>query len=102
MGTLGTELAKLSHPPRKDARGLFVLFRAWLRRQFEAAGRASDADDLAMHLLARSQGVATLASAFRDEAFIRHEAEALIAWLDEVHDNASPERRTKSVSKAHA
>jgi AcrR family transcriptional regulator len=100
VGTLCTELAKVGHPAQGDAGKLFTLFRVWLRRQFEEVGCGSDADDLAMHLLARSQGIATLASAFRDEAFIRHEAGVLSAWLDEVVDAAASGRRVKTRSKA--
>ncbi|HEX5778099.1 MAG TPA: TetR/AcrR family transcriptional regulator [Xanthobacteraceae bacterium] len=81
VGTLCTELAKLDHPSRPEANELFTLFRTWLRRQFELLGRKRDADALAMHLLARTQGVATLASAFRDEKFIRQEARQLHEWL---------------------
>lgn len=81
VGTLCTELAKLDHPARPEANELFALFRVWLRRQFEHLGYEEEADDLAMHLLARSQGVATLASAFYDEAFIHQEVERLYEWL---------------------
>jgi len=81
IGTLCSELAKLNHDAQSEANGLFTLFRTWLRRQFEALGRGPDADDLAMHLLARSQGVATLANAFCDETFIRHEVALLEDWL---------------------
>jgi len=35
-----------------------------------------------MHLLARSQGVATLASAFHDEKFIRQEVKEMCDWLE--------------------
>jgi AcrR family transcriptional regulator len=82
VGTLSTELAKLGHPAQADATALFTLFRRWLRKQFALLGRERDADALAMHLLARSQGIATLASAFRDEAFIRQEVAAMHDWLD--------------------
>lgn len=82
LGTLSTELAKLNHPAQPEANGLFTLFRSWLRHQFELLGRKEDADMLAMHLLARSQGVATLASSFHDEEFIRREVEQMYAWLD--------------------
>lgn len=82
VGTLSTELAKLGHPAQGEANRLFTLFRDWLRDQFARLGRAADADDLAMHLLARSQGLATLASAFRDEAFIRQETARMHDWLD--------------------
>jgi TetR/AcrR family transcriptional repressor of nem operon len=81
VGTLCTELAKLNHPSHAEANELFTLFRTWLRRQFEQLGRKADADELAMHLLARSQGVATLANAFHDEKFIRQEVEQMCAWL---------------------
>jgi AcrR family transcriptional regulator len=81
VGTLCSELAKLNHPAKGDANELFTLFRTWLRRQFEQLGRENDADDLAMHLLAFSQGVATLASAFQDEKFIRAEVARLHDWL---------------------
>ena len=81
VGTLSTELAKLNHASQAEANELFTLFRTWLRRQFAQLGRAADADELAMHLLARSQGVATLAHAFHDEKFIRQEVEEMCEWL---------------------
>ena len=81
VGTLCSELAKLDHASQGEANKLFTLFRTWLRRQFTLLGRASDADELAMHLLARSQGIATLASAFHDEKFIKQEVEQMNAWL---------------------
>jgi TetR/AcrR family transcriptional repressor of nem operon len=81
VGTLCTELAKLNHASQPEANKLFKLFRSWLRRQFTLLGREADADTLAMHLLARSQGVATLASAFRDEKFIRQEVKQMCDWL---------------------
>jgi hypothetical protein len=37
-----------------------------------------------MHVLAFSQGVATLASAFHDEKFIRREISMMEQWLDRV------------------
>ena len=81
VGTLCAELAKLDHASQAEASKLFTLFRTWLRRQFELLGRKEDADALAMHLLARSQGVATLANAFHDEKFIRQEVEQMRGWL---------------------
>jgi TetR/AcrR family transcriptional repressor of nem operon len=81
VGTLCSELAKLNHASRSEANKLFTLFRTWLHRQFTLLGREEDADTLAMHLLARSQGVATLASAFHDEKFIRQEVKQMCDWL---------------------
>ena len=84
VGTLCTELAKLNHASRDEANKLFTLFRTWLRGQFIELGRAKDADALAMHLLARSQGVATLANAFHDEKFIRQEVKLMCDWLEPI------------------
>lgn len=81
FGTLCAELAKLNHVSQSGANKLFTLFRAWLRRQFEHLGYTADADELAMHLLARCQGIAAIASAFRDEKIIRREVDHLYRWL---------------------
>jgi TetR/AcrR family transcriptional repressor of nem operon len=93
VGTLCSELAKLNHGAQVEANKLFTLFRTWLRRQFTLLGRKVDADALAMHLLARSQGVATLASAFRDEKFIKQEVEQMCAWLEACTKSASLDAR---------
>ena len=82
VGTLCGELAKLDHLALGRAAALFALFRDWLAGQFVALGRSADADALAMHLLMRSQGVATLAAALRDEDFIEREVQAMSLWLD--------------------
>jgi AcrR family transcriptional regulator len=82
VGSLCLELAKLDHLALGRATELFTLFREWLATQFATLGRGPDADALAMHLLMRSQGVATLAAALRDDGFIEREVEAMKAWLD--------------------
>jgi TetR/AcrR family transcriptional regulator, transcriptional repressor for nem operon len=82
VGTLTTELSKLNHSAQDDANQLFTLFRLWLKRQFQLLGYKKDADNLAMHLLALSQGIATLASAFQDEKFIKQEVRRLNEWLE--------------------
>lgn len=84
VGTLSTELTKLSHSATSEANELFVLFRCWLCQQFKQMGRTDDADDLAMHLLALSQGVATVYNAFHDEHFLQHEVNRLHGWLDTI------------------
>lgn len=87
VGTLCTELAKLNHSSRTEANKLFTLFRTWLRKQFKLLGHDKNADVLAMHLLARSQGVATLANAFRDDKFIEHGIDQMCDWLDSYVEN---------------
>jgi len=85
VGTLTTELAKLGHHSQASASEIFTLFREWLCKQFEDLGRVEDADQLAMQLLARSQGVATLASAFADQSFIDHEVRQMSLWLSNLN-----------------
>lgn len=82
VGTLCAELSKLEHAARDDAARLLALFRIWLAKQFVALGHEVEADALALHLLMRSQGVAALATAFRDEDFIRREVADMEAWLE--------------------
>ncbi|KAB7777587.1 MULTISPECIES: TetR/AcrR family transcriptional regulator [Xanthomonas] len=84
VGSLCGELSKLEHPAQAQATQLFGLFRQWLRRQFERLGRSAEADALAMHVLAFSQGVAVLAQAFGDADFVQREVGRMQAWLDAV------------------
>jgi TetR/AcrR family transcriptional regulator, transcriptional repressor for nem operon len=81
VGTLNTELAKLDHAMCGQARGLFTLFREWLREQFVLLGHAEQADELAMHVLAFSQGIAVLSHTFADEEFVRREVGRMRDWL---------------------
>lgn len=89
VGTLCTELAKLEHASRGEAAALFILFRDWLREQFGLLGCGGKSDALAMHLLGRSQGIATLANAFHDETYIQYEVQQLCDWLDDQAAQAS-------------
>lgn len=90
VGTLCAELSKLEHDAHTRAAEIFNLFRNWLVVQFRALGTDSEAEDLAMHLLARSQGVAVLAATYRDEAFIRREVSEIERWLDDLPRSLSP------------
>lgn len=86
VGSLTTELGKLSHPLLSDANKVFTLFKRWLTTQFKALGNDDvNAEDLAMQVLARSQGAAIVASAFHDESFLYKEVEAFSLWLDDVN-----------------
>ncbi len=84
VGSLTLELAKLNHPAQKDAQALFSVFRHWLCQQFTALGHGENADKLALDLLVWSQGVATLASAFQDEAILAQEVAKKEAWLEQI------------------
>ncbi|MGH1342303.1 MAG: TetR/AcrR family transcriptional regulator [Nannocystales bacterium] len=81
VGTLCTELAKLEHAAQDKAARVFTLFRGWLTRQFEALGHGAASDNLALHVLGHSQGVAVLASTFREPDYIDREVEEVERWL---------------------
>ncbi len=84
VGTLCNEMTKLSHPSQKQARGIFTIFRKWLRDQFRLLGHEEQADQLAMHVLSWSQGVATMASTFKAQQFAENEVDQMCRWLDEL------------------
>jgi TetR/AcrR family transcriptional repressor of nem operon len=100
VGTLCAELAKLNHGSQDEANEPFTLFRTWLRNQFASLGCEEDADTLAMHLLARSQGVATLANAFHDEKFIRREVQQMYDWLSSHMEGVA--RKSRHVARTRA
>lgn len=81
---------RLDHVAKNDATRIFTLFRDWLARQSTALGFEADADALALHILMLSQGAATLATAFRDEDFIRREVEDVDNWLNVQCSSGSP------------
>jgi TetR/AcrR family transcriptional regulator, transcriptional repressor for nem operon len=81
VGSLCGELAKLDHAALPSATHLFSLFRVWLIKQVDEIG-CDDADAKAMHLLAMSQGVAAMATAFRDETYVARAVDDLCVWID--------------------
>ncbi|MDF3819673.1 TetR/AcrR family transcriptional regulator [Leptospira sp. 96542] len=84
VGTLTTELNKLQHSSRGEATQIFSLFREWLKSQFNELGFKNHADNYAMHVLSRSQGIATLANTYHDEEFVHYEVKLLIHWLQNL------------------
>lgn len=84
IGTLCTELAKLHHQMREDANQMLTVMRDWLTTQLKELGLGKEAKQVAMHLLARSQGIATITTTFEDQVFLRQEVKRLKLWLDEV------------------
>ncbi|MCB9990460.1 MAG: TetR/AcrR family transcriptional regulator [Rhodospirillales bacterium] len=84
VGTLCTELAKLNHASQEEASAVFTVFRVWLRDQFTRTGHKKEADTLALRVLAWSQGVATMASTFQDEQFVRKEVERMCCWVESL------------------
>ncbi|WP_420405641.1 TetR/AcrR family transcriptional regulator [Nisaea sp.] len=83
VGTLTSELAKLNHRAQDAAGRIFTLFRDWLRGEFERLGCGGESDRNAMHVLAWSQGVATMANAYQDADFVEREISEISDWLHE-------------------
>ncbi|KTW14447.1 TetR/AcrR family transcriptional regulator [Sphingomonas sanguinis] len=90
VGTLCSELAKLDHVAQTRAAAILRLFRDWLSTQFQALGAGDRSDAWALHLLSWSQGVAVMATAFRDEAFIHREVAGIARWLTALPDLSQP------------
>jgi AcrR family transcriptional regulator len=84
VGSLCSELAKHDHRLLDDSGRIFEQFRDWLRERFVDLGFDANADELALHLLVLSQGVAVLANVHKDEAFLEREVAGMHAWLDEL------------------
>lgn len=82
MGSLNMELGKTRPELLVHSREMFLLFRDWLQRQFRALGAGRGARDLALHLLACTQGTALVASSLSDPGLLRREAQRLKQWID--------------------
>lgn len=87
IGTLSAELGKAQseHDSRAHMTAVFDLLRHWCVDQFVALGvSAARADQLAMDLLARMQGVVLLASVYNDRAFLQRASSDIQTWLETV------------------
>ena len=87
-GSLCTELAKVRHTLLRDANKQMSITRDWLIKQFKLMGHKKDAKSLAMHVLARTQGIATITNVFEDQKFLQQELKELEQWIDAL-DGAS-------------
>jgi len=83
VGSLCSELAKISHSSLHDANKMMAVFRDWLITQLKSLGVNNNAEQISMHLLARGQGIATVANAFEDKKFLQQEVKWLKQWLDD-------------------
>lgn len=84
VGSLTTELGKLDHEHHTKAAEIFTLFQTWLSDQFKLLGCGRKSEEYAKHVLVFSQGLATLASAFKDKAYLDKEVKRMCTWVDEL------------------
>jgi AcrR family transcriptional regulator len=88
IGSLCVELAKDTEALQSKSREVFVLLRDWMSKQFEEIGLA-DANDKAMDLLSRMQGIAVMACAFKDSAFLHRSVGELKNWINSLASSES-------------
>lgn len=81
IGSLCTELAKDTDILQSKSREVFELLRDWLSARFGETGLA-DGNEKAMDMLARMQGVALLACAFKDNDYLHRSVGELRNWIN--------------------
>ncbi len=81
MGTLNTELGKAQQDLQIITKEQFVVFEQWIKKQFQAMGYSKNAAELTMHLMVRTQGIATMAYIHQDTRLIQREVKSVINWL---------------------
>lgn len=81
IGSLTTELAKDEPALHEKSRQPFELLRNWIKSQFESLG-LSNAEDLAMDLLAKLQGVTVMACAFKDVEYLKRSHHEIKDWIN--------------------
>jgi AcrR family transcriptional regulator len=82
IGSLNTELGKDRRELQRATRALFEVFQTWLAARFGEMGFPGEAVALALHLLARLQGIAVITHVYQDKAFLSREVDHLHEWID--------------------
>jgi len=78
MGTLTAEFSKNEPTLYEITLPMFQAYRQWIVEQFSALGlKNQEAEENAMRLLSRVQGVAMVAHAFKDKTFLTSEIETI-------------------------
>ena len=80
LGTLSSELGKDDSVLHEKSKQAFALLCDWLKKQFDAMG-LSRANELAIDLLAKMQGVAVMASVFKDAEYIKRSHQEIQNWI---------------------
>lgn len=83
IGSLSAELAKDEVHLQIKSREIFELLRDWIEANFKAMG-VSHAQNAAMDMLARMQGVSVMACAFKDKAYLHRGLADVKAWLKKL------------------
>ncbi len=81
IGSLCAEMAKDEDALHEISQQAFVLMRDWLKQQFKTL-ELDNADNLAVDLLARLQGVALMACVFKDTEFVKRSHLEIQEWIN--------------------
>lgn len=84
MGTLNVELGKTQLAMQSKAREMFEVFVDWLTEQLNALGHGEASRALALHLMARAQGISLITHVYSDPLFLRNEVTQLQGWVDSL------------------
>ena len=80
MGSLNVELGKHQRDLQHRSREMFDLFQHWLEKALKQMGRR-DYRALSLHILAVTQGAATMASVYSDAGLLKAEYKRLLEWI---------------------
>ncbi len=89
IGSLSSELVKEQDTEISQARltAVFDLLKNWIEEQISELGQPARANDFAMDLLARMQGVIILSNVYRDTAFLHKGIKDIQNWLNHTLSN---------------
>lgn len=82
IGSLATELAKTKVAEKAQLEKLFDLYVNWGEKQFRELGQGDQSRQLARRLMARLQGIITLANVYTDADFLEQEIAQVKSWLE--------------------
>ena len=82
IGSLATELAKTKITEKAQLEKLFDLYVNWGEKQFQELGQGGQSRQLARRLMARLQGIITLANVYADAEFLEQEIIQVKGWLE--------------------
>ncbi len=86
MGTLNVELGKTQQALQLITKEQFEIFEQWIKKQFQAMGCSKNAAELTMHLMVRTQGIATMAYIHQETRLIQREVKLINNWLESLEN----------------
>lgn len=81
-GTLCTELAKGDIALHEKSKEVFVVLRDWMTVQFKSIG-LENAEQTAMDLISRLQGINVMANVFSDDAYLKRSHLEIQDWINQ-------------------